>query len=339
MAKNTLDQLLKKLQEGKCTEAELEQLIGMAKELPASKAERLMQAVWSQSHRFPRLNAHISSRMRDTISSRIGQPMEQQPTVKKTSSLHVRTKRAPFSRIMKVAAVAALLIGLGIWAWVSVSQFDPMVIVTTEFAEQKEITLPDGSLVNLNANSELKYRKEWTEGEPRTVWLQGEAYFEVAGRYETGQKFHVVTSDLTVEVLGTVFNVNTRREKTNVFLQEGSVSLKLNEVEEETVMQPGESLTYSSREKQIISHQVEASREVYTSWKDHILTFENTSVRSVLEKIEEIYGVHFRIVRSDLEKRKITTALPMENMEVVLPILEELLQVEIRQENQEWTVY
>ena len=55
--------------------------------------------------------------------------------------------------------------------------------------------------------------------------------------YETQTKFEVITPDLTVEVLGTSFNVSSREEQTEVFLEEGKIRLDLGT--EEDMMQPG----------------------------------------------------------------------------------------------------
>ena len=73
-----------------------------------------------------------------------------------------------------------------------------------------EILLPDGSAVTLNANSKLQY---YTHS-ARKVWLEGEAFFEVKKIPETAEPFQVVTNDLTITVLGTTFNVNSRNEQT-----------------------------------------------------------------------------------------------------------------------------
>ena len=83
------------------------------------------------------------------------------------------------------------------------------------------IKLPDGSLVQLNANSTLSFDTQWDASADRCVWLNGEAFFEVEKKPETKQKFKVITADLTVEVLGTEFNINSHHQQTRVFLQEG----------------------------------------------------------------------------------------------------------------------
>jgi len=75
---------------------------------------------------------------------------------------------------------------------------------SSKIAKQKEFSLPDGSIVVLNASAEAKINKEsWKEN--RTVFLEGEAFFKV----KKGAKFTVKTKLGSVEVLGTEFTVNS----------------------------------------------------------------------------------------------------------------------------------
>ena len=92
----------------------------------------------------------------------------------------------------------------------------------TGFGEKMTFVLPDQSKVILNANSSLRYHKD----QPRKIWLKGEAYFQVSKKQKTKEKFWVITPDLTIEVLGTAFNVNSHQEKTRVSLEEGSIKLE-----------------------------------------------------------------------------------------------------------------
>src|SRR5690606_15777064 len=108
---------------------------------------------------------------------------------------------------------------------------------TTGYGETRKINLPDGSLVVLNANSELKYESNWQQAPMREVWLQGEAFFEVVKTTEEKQ-FIVHTGSLDVEVLGTQFNVHNRHQKVQVVLSSGKVKLQPLERQESLLMNP-----------------------------------------------------------------------------------------------------
>ncbi|MBK8505327.1 MAG: FecR domain-containing protein [Saprospiraceae bacterium] len=99
-------------------------------------------------------------------------------------------------------------------------------IYTAGFGERQKIVLPDGSAVDLNANSSLRLGSQWVEG-IQEVWLEGEAYFEVEKNLSKGVKFTVHTNGPDVEVVGTHFNVDSRKEETRIYLEEGKVCLIL----------------------------------------------------------------------------------------------------------------
>lgn len=118
--------------------------------------------------------------------------------------------------VLKLAAVLVAIAG---------SYFlflhDPSTVIKTLAAQKTEITLPDSSMVALNALSRIAFReKNWEE--ERRVELEGEAFFEVA----RGSRFDVITSAGTVRVLGTAFNVVNRKDYFEVICYEGSVRVE-----------------------------------------------------------------------------------------------------------------
>ena len=98
----------------------------------------------------------------------------------------------------------------------------------TSFGEKKELTLPDGSLVVLNACSELHYPTQFI-GNQRQVQLTGEAYFKITANPE--KPFRIQTPEFQVEVLGTEFNVKsyTNDRIQSVEVENGKVQVDLPE--------------------------------------------------------------------------------------------------------------
>lgn len=124
-----------------------------------------------------------------------------------------------------VAAAAALLIAAAIGA-----APDAHSTVNAPLATVTPVTLPDGSTVELDAGSTIRYRpgfRGWF-GRPadRTIRLNGSAYFAVT---TTGAPFVVETYNAAVEVLGTQFAVNARADEstgTRVAVAEGRVRVR-----------------------------------------------------------------------------------------------------------------
>ena len=86
---------------------------------------------------------------------------------------------------------------------------------------QKQITLPDGTVVTLNAESSLSYAVSSFGKDIRMVTLQGEGLFDVAK--DSLHPFIVRSDGLSARVLGTVFNVrNYATEKMKITLLSGS---------------------------------------------------------------------------------------------------------------------
>ncbi len=121
----------------------------------------------------------------------------------------------PAKYIMRIAAAVTVLFAASYFYIASLDE-----TVSAAYAEHTEVVLPDASEVLLNAGSELSYsEKNWDK--ERTLSLEGEAFFKVA----KGKKFTVITEDGSVSVLGTQFNVESRKGFFEVTCYEGLVSV------------------------------------------------------------------------------------------------------------------
>jgi transmembrane sensor len=204
--------------------------------------------------------------------------------------------------------------------------YNPQVILATDFGEQLEHVLPDGSQVTLNANSTLKYYTLT----PRSVRLEGEAYFEIKKLVQTNEKFNVWTTDLAVTVLGTSFNVNTRNNRTQVYLEEGKVSLALEEKASEIIeLEPGDVIAYSKKNKMLSEKKKNVSALENASWKEGSLIFKDTPLAKALSDIEDIYGIQFVYQQKDVAGEVISGGVPIKNLEVTLVTLSEVYGIKI----------
>lgn len=321
--------LINKLREGQCSEKELEVLFQMVKTLPTEEADQVMDELWKQARPYPKLSAELSEKMYANVLSRIDTGGIR--TASKKVKMHpLRYRRNPSMLVAGAAAVLLLLGAVFTWLWLDNTQEN---IIMTAAAEQKTVALPDGSVVTINPNSSLRFKNQWNKKEDRVVWLQGEAFFEVAKKPETKQKFQVVTPDLTVEVLGTIFHINSQTGQTSVYLKEGKIAFSLKEQPEQVkTMAPGERLTFSAKDKKIrLDHSQTASLPT-TSWKDGTLIFDKTPLDDILREIEAIYSIEFQVQDTMNYQRRFDGGLPMRELEIAIPILEHVLQLEIDKE-------
>lgn len=231
---------------------------------------------------------------------------------------------------------ASLLIIIALWFWFSIPSTTYMVY-TTGFGQVEEIELEDGSTVVLNANSELHWDTDWQDKGQRVIRIEGEAYFDVMTlmAQNSGKKlpFKVMTNDLTVNVVGTMFNVKTRGNQTDVFLDEGSVRLILHDEPEENAIQmlPGQAMRYSKTAQEFI--EIEENQSSLAAWKEGTLEFNGLIVKEILKQLEEIYGVQFQSADNELLNRKITAGLPYGDWQIVQQSLSLILGVELIEKN------
>ncbi|MCB0607854.1 MAG: FecR domain-containing protein [Lewinellaceae bacterium] len=224
------------------------------------------------------------------------------------------------------AAIGALVVAGAFFLLRSGAPED--MVYRTAFGERLQVTLPDGSQVDLNANSQLRLGRDWDNGD-RHVWLKGEAYFKVEKKPATGAKFTVHTDGLEIEVLGTQFNVNTRTENTQVLLEEGKVRLKASEMRSapDVLMAPGELASFSPKTGRFSKQQLQQTQP-YTSWKDGYLIYEKATIAEVIRDIQSTYGLKVNISGSLLLEKTIRGAVPTDNLDEFLEMVETLFEVD-----------
>jgi ferric-dicitrate binding protein FerR (iron transport regulator) len=159
--------------------------------------------------------------------------------------------------------------------------------LTTPRGGQYEVVLPDGTRVWLNAASSLKYPTAFT-GNERRVELTGEAYFEVSK--DARKPFFVKTTNQTVAVLGTHFNINSYADEaaTKTTLLEGSVKVTGNMNQLTVKLKPGQQAvnTISS-----IDVKPDADIDEAVAWKNGKFLFRNTDLCTIMRQLSRWYDV------------------------------------------------
>lgn len=153
------------------------------------------------------------------------------------------------------------------------------ILVAAAAGSTKEVSLPDGSKVILNASSEISYNDDWSE--ERTLNLTGEAYFEVV----KGGKFSVNTSHGSVEVLGTSFDVFARTEKFDVKCFTGKVAVTSQN--QSVVLNPGEEINFE--QGKLLTEKFELSK---TDWKADLFEYEGESIKNIVLEVERQFNVN-----------------------------------------------
>jgi ferric-dicitrate binding protein FerR (iron transport regulator) len=241
--------------------------------------------------------------------------------------------KAPRPRWWVAAAAAVFaVIGAGLVLYLN-TRSQVYTSVQTTFDERRQVILPDESIVLLNANTKLKYKTTWSPDAPREVWLHGEAFFTVTkSDHPDNLKFLVHTENLNVEVLGTTFNVVNRRGKTQVVLNTGKVRLTSSDTREKAItMQPGELAELSQGQEVFITRQVNPA--VYTSWTSNQLIFQQSSLKEVIQTLEDNYGYAVENQVGEIENMTFTATIPTVDLDTVLYVLSETYGVNFRKKD------
>ena len=168
-----------------------------------------------------------------------------------------------------------------------------MTQVIIPYGKRSEITLSDGTKIWLNSGSQLSYPVSFT-GSSREVYLAGEAYFEVES--DPAKPFHVITDDMKIKVTGTKFNVTSYAsdQTTQAVLLTGKIDAARNKRFARSVeLQPGERIVYNKQEDNMEKGRVDV--ELYASWVNGYLVFENEPVENIFNKLERYYNKNILI--------------------------------------------
>ena len=163
----------------------------------------------------------------------------------------------------------------------------------TNFGEQEVVTLPDNSKVHLNANSVLDFNEEnWANN--RVLEFNGEGFFDV----EKGTTFTVASSEGTVQVLGTEFNVISRDDYFEVKCHEGKVKVALLDGSNAAILTVGDAV-------RIVDNTIEkwSFKEDKPTWLHGESSFKNTPLTQVIKSLENQYELEINTSSADLNKR------------------------------------
>jgi len=147
---------------------------------------------------------------------------------------------------------------------------------------QYKLVLPDGTKVWLNAESSIRYPVAFI-GNERRVFVTGETFFEVAK--DKSKRFRVVANDITIEALGTQFDVNAYSNEPffAATLVEGSV--RISNRSTENILKPGEQAQIVNNNLKIVNTNVDD----VTAWKNNQFKFSGTSINEIMRQVERWY--------------------------------------------------
>lgn len=268
--------------------------------------------------------------------SKITATIQEQPAIAAT------TKVKWLRPWMKVAASLLLVAATGLLA---LQLLNRKQVVATDYGEKRTITLPDHSVVILNANSSLHYAGKWDTTAPREVWLEGEAFFDVAHlnkdtqHIQPNQRFIVHSDGITIEVLGTSFNVKSRRGKTNIGLVTGKIKVEHsgNADRPAIVMLPGDYVEYGG--KSLLSNQKLERPEKLKDWTKKEIIFTDAALEEIIETLQDNYGYTVETNNDQIRQLKIEGEINVANVDELLTVISTTLNVKVNKSSEKHLVF
>jgi len=190
------------------------------------------------------------------------------------------------------------------------------------YGKRFKVELSDGTKVDLNAGSSLKYPVSFVEGEKRHVFLKGEGFFNVTK--DKKHPFIVTANEIDIEVLGTQFNVSSYKEDQgiNTVLVEGAInvySYENTKTKVVTQLKPAFKATWDKTTKEIEVKKVDV--EPHIAWLNGRLILQEVAFNVILKKLERQYNVTFINRDKELAARYFTAKFDTENIYEVLESL------------------
>lgn len=158
----------------------------------------------------------------------------------------------------------------------------------TSSGERKQVVLPDSSMIWLNRGSEIFYPERFT-GSSRKVFVSGEVYASISK--DSRHPFVMDAEGMEIAVHGTKFNVKAYRssDSREVFLEEGSISLRTSGKGGGVDMEPNELVRYSVSQDMLEKYTI--SPHGYPDWRNPgTLSFVNMKFADIVSELERFYG-------------------------------------------------
>ena len=255
---------------------------------------------------------------------------------KKMEVAAAHKKRASFKRYLigfcRYAAVAAVAAFFALETQKVLRKEVPVNVTFTEVeveagSRMSRLALSDGTKVVLNASTKFRFPDRFA-GDEREVFLDGEAFFDVA--HNETMPFTVLTDKQRISVLGTVFNVMDYSSNSYAVttLVDGSVKIEpLSEGTDgsegtgvATVLKPNQQAFFDGTSAELTVTDVEVDLD--RIWVNKVYRFRDEPLGRIMQRLEKFYGVRIVIADKDLQNEKYTgTFATDKGIESILEII------------------
>ena len=223
-------------------------------------------------------------------------------SIEKKTISKMKTRRL-FLQYMKYAAAVVLGIGVSLSTLYLTNQENLSTVgnykLVTSKGENSYLQLPDGTRVWLNSCTTLEYAENYGHSN-RSIYLDGEAYFEVAKNKDL--PFVVKANGIDVKAIGTAFNVSAYMEDSQLTttLFNGKVAVQPTLTKQEVLLEPNQVAVYDKSRNKI--EVVPYDKKLFAQWRGGFLSFKMMYLQDITKLLERNYNVVFRYENQGIKK-------------------------------------
>lgn len=255
--------------------------------------------------------------------------------------LEVANRKTIKPYLFRFAAAVVIICTTGglLMNWKNIIPKQPTEYTTliTQASQIKKITLPDSSIVWLNAASKIHLNTNF-EGSTREVFLdEGEAYFEVTKN--PNKPFIVHSADIRIKVLGTSFNVRAYRQLSAIKISVATGSVQVNhQISTLAVLKPKQQLTYDKLSETFTKSEYEI-QEV-KGWREGKIYLHQASFKELQLILENNFSIHLKPGKKEVNNYQFTLNFhSMMSKNEIVKIISTIHNSKVRKEGNDMILY
>jgi len=317
MKDNRLNVLIKRYQNQECTVEEKEELALLIDSVDDETLKQELQDLWDNySYNRPITEKKTSEILHNILSS------------EKKTNASLKSNRQLYIQYLSIAASFLLVLSIYFLFKNNSRTTNPeqrIIVEALKITPQEKanytrnITLPDSSVVVLNAGSTLDYPTQF-DGTTREVTLVGEAYFDIA--HNKAKPFIIHTGKVKTIVLGTAFNIKAWPTDKNITVSVTRGKVKV-EKENNTlaILTPNQQIQYNTINTNATHQNIDAQKLV-SDWTQKEMVFEEVSMERIVRDLSKRFGVNITIEGKQLANTLIVSSFSgTESIRDILDIL------------------
>jgi transmembrane sensor len=273
-----------------------------------------LQTIWQESRRLAATSSVDEDAAWNRFKARLNQP-KQEAIVRRMST-----------RVwLRAVAVLVILVGTGYFSYILLHEKPVQNLVVASHGLAITDTLPDGSVVTLNKNSELDYPSAF-KGETRKVTMKGEAFFHVSP--DRKKPFIINVNDVTIRVVGTSFNVRSVNGVTEVIVETGIVQVTHHNKTVE--LHKDEKVKVKQQDSALLKDKVQD--RLYNYYRSKQFVCDNTPLWKFVQILNEAYDANIVIDDPKLRGLLLTAPFDNESLDRILEVIHETFNIKVIKE-------